>query len=70
MQQLQSSLYFFQVHENKLTIQINYNDFHFLMQGIALEDMKSHPPVIWHFPASDLPDNPELRWSLNVLLNP
>ncbi|EDO27880.1 predicted protein, partial [Nematostella vectensis] len=33
------------------------------LQGIALTDMKSHPPVIWHFPASDLPEEPEIRFN-------
>lgn len=32
------------------------------LAGIALTDMKSLPPVIWHFPASDLPDDPVLRF--------
>ncbi|KAK2562299.1 Sister chromatid cohesion protein DCC1 [Acropora cervicornis] len=44
------------------------------LAGIALTDMQSIPPVIWHFPASDLPDDPVPRdlaapgQSLNALL--
>lgn len=33
----------------------------FCCQGIALMDLKSLPPVIWHFPASELSNDPELR---------
>jgi len=32
------------------------------LAGIALKDMRSLPPVIWHFPASELPDDPALRF--------
>ncbi|XP_015757732.1 PREDICTED: sister chromatid cohesion protein DCC1-like [Acropora digitifera] len=32
------------------------------LAGIALTDMQSIPPVIWHFPASDLPDDPVHRF--------
>ncbi|KAL9980866.1 hypothetical protein ACROYT_G009505 [Oculina patagonica] len=32
------------------------------LAGIALMDMKSIPPVIWHFPASELPGDPALRF--------
>ncbi|XP_029199227.2 sister chromatid cohesion protein DCC1-like [Acropora millepora] len=32
------------------------------LAGIALTDMQSIPPVIWHFSASDLPDDPVLRF--------
>ncbi|CAH3173248.1 unnamed protein product [Porites lobata] len=32
------------------------------LSGIALTDMKSIPPVIWHFPASELSDDPALRF--------
>ena len=37
------------------------NLWHYILQGIALTDMQSIPPVIWHFSASDLPDDPVLR---------
>jgi len=32
------------------------------LAGIALKDMRSLPPVIWHFPAYELPDDPALRF--------
>lgn len=32
------------------------------LSGIALMDLKSLPPVIWHFPASELSNDPELRF--------
>ncbi|XP_022802087.1 sister chromatid cohesion protein DCC1-like [Stylophora pistillata] len=32
------------------------------LSGIALMDLKSLPPVIWHFPASKLSNDPELRF--------
>ena len=32
------------------------------MQGLALTDMKSLPPVIWHFPVLELPPDPAERF--------
>jgi len=33
-------------------------------QGLALTDMNGIPPVIWHFPAGELPQEPTARyWS-------
>ena len=34
------------------------------LKGIALVDMKNHPPVIWHFAEQDLPDTPAERFTL------
>lgn len=34
------------------------------LKGIALVDMKNHPPVIWHFSEQDLPDTPAERFTL------
>ena len=36
--------------------------FVFRCQGIALTNMTSAPPVIWHFPNSDLPQDPASRF--------
>jgi len=33
------------------------------LKGIVLEDFNSHPPVIWHFPAYELPDEPSERFN-------
>eukprot|EP00794_Sanderia_malayensis_P004537 gene4537-5134_t len=33
------------------------------LQGLALEDTDSHPAVIWHFPASNLPEDPQERFN-------
>eukprot|EP00112_Aurelia_sp_Birch-Aquarium-sp1_P003692 Seg1415.12 transcript_id=Seg1415.12/GoldUCD/mRNA.D3Y31 product="Sister chromatid cohesion protein DCC1" protein_id=Seg1415.12/GoldUCD/D3Y31 len=33
------------------------------LRGLALEDTNTHPPVIWHFPAADLPEDPLSRFN-------
>jgi len=34
------------------------------LKGVALVDMKNHPPVIWHFSEQDLPDTPGERFAI------
>eukprot|EP00111_Clytia_hemisphaerica_P007823 TCONS_00022755-protein len=34
------------------------------LKGVALVDMKNHPPVIWHFSEHDLPDSPAERFTM------
>ena len=33
----------------------------FLFKGIALTDLTTHPPVVWHFPERNLPEDPSER---------
>jgi len=34
------------------------------LSGIALTDLKSHPPVVWHFTERNLPENPAERFNV------
>ena len=40
------------------------NSFLFCLEGLALWDLDARPPVIWHFPARDLPEDSteRLNW--------
>ena len=33
-----------------------------LFKGIALTDLSTHPPVVWHFSERNLPEDPSERW--------